>query len=78
MAVPSSERFRISDYGVGSRYIEVIWQTLRPGGVWINLGPLLWHWADAHSYLNTPELSIEVPLESVLRCASAVGFVCAR
>lgn len=108
------------------RYIEVIWHTLKPGGVWINQasgllepcfayhapadslpdssdmymrhksltrppplrpslaprraaqGPLLWHWADAHTYLATPELSIEVPLESVLRCAAAVGFVCAR
>ena len=25
-------------------YIEVIHRALRPGGLWINLGPLLWHW----------------------------------
>lgn len=25
------------------RYIETIWHCLKPGGVWINLGPLLWH-----------------------------------
>lgn len=56
-------------------YLEVIWHALRPGGVWINHGPLLWHWADAHTYLSTPELSIEVPLESVLRCAAALGFL---
>ncbi|KAI0119932.1 N2227-like protein-domain-containing protein [Nemania sp. FL0031] len=26
------------------RYLEVIWRCLRPGGVLINIGPLLWHW----------------------------------
>ncbi|KAI0456777.1 N2227-like protein-domain-containing protein [Xylaria acuta] len=26
------------------RYLEVIWHCLRPGGVLINVGPLLWHW----------------------------------
>lgn len=25
------------------RYIEAVRNTLKPGGVWINLGPLLWH-----------------------------------
>ena len=25
-------------------YIETIHRVLRPGGVWVNLGPLLWHW----------------------------------
>ena len=25
-------------------YMEVIYGVLRPGGVWINLGPLLYHW----------------------------------
>ncbi len=28
------------------RYIEVIRNCLKSGGVWINLGPLLWHFAD--------------------------------
>jgi carnosine N-methyltransferase len=27
-------------------YIETIHRILRPGGLWINLGPLLYHWAD--------------------------------
>lgn len=27
-------------------YIETIFQALRPGGFWINLGPLLWHYVD--------------------------------
>jgi N2227-like protein len=26
-------------------YIETIHRLLKPGGVWINLGPLLYHWA---------------------------------
>lgn len=25
------------------RYIETIWHCLKPGGAWVNLGPLLWH-----------------------------------
>ena len=54
--------------------IDVLAHTLRPGGLWINCGPLLYHWADAHTYLDTPELSIEVPLEDVLSAAKAAGF----
>jgi carnosine N-methyltransferase len=27
-------------------YIETIQRLLKPGGVWINLGPLLYHWAN--------------------------------
>lgn len=25
-------------------YLETIYQMLKPGGVWVNLGPLLYHW----------------------------------
>jgi carnosine N-methyltransferase len=25
-------------------YVDTIWHLLKPGGVWINLGPLLYHW----------------------------------
>ena len=28
------------------RYIETVQNCLKPGGLWINLGPLLWHFAD--------------------------------
>jgi hypothetical protein len=44
------------------------------GGLWINLGPLLYHWADAHSYLPGDEASIELPLEDVERVAASLGF----
>ena len=26
-------------------YLEIISRMLRPGGVWVNFGPLLFHWA---------------------------------
>ncbi|KAI1936346.1 hypothetical protein LOZ66_004806 [Ophidiomyces ophidiicola] len=31
------------------RYIETIHYCLRPGGIWINVGPLLWHYEDRHN-----------------------------
>lgn len=43
-------------------YIETIAQMLRPGGVWVNLGPLLYHWVadvDANQDARYDE-SIEV------------------
>lgn len=43
---------------------------LRPGGYWIHLGPLLWHWADAPA----SELSIELPLAELHRLARLMGF----
>lgn len=30
--------------GVNGRYVELIYKILKPGGYWINLGPLLYHW----------------------------------
>ncbi|CEO59049.1 hypothetical protein PMG11_03738 [Penicillium brasilianum] len=30
------------------RYIEAIHHCLKPGGLWINVGPLLWHFEDGH------------------------------
>lgn len=45
------------------------------GGWWIHLGPLQWHWADAHTYLDTPEPSLEVTLVDVQRIAMSLGFV---
>ena len=39
-------------------YIELIHQILKPGGHWINLGPLLYHYADMPG-----ELSIEPPYD---------------
>lgn len=43
-------------------YIETILHTLVPGGLWINLGPLLYHWEKDEDSNNDPryEQSIEV------------------
>ncbi|GAA5894400.1 carnosine N-methyltransferase family protein [Sporobolomyces salmoneus] len=50
-------------------YLETIYGLLKPGGVWINCGPTLWHFEnDPHSR------SIELPLEDVKALARRIGF----
>ncbi|KAL1745155.1 N2227-like protein-domain-containing protein [Schizophyllum fasciatum] len=51
-------------------YLRIIHQLLAPGGVWINLGPLLWHWENN----NTNDPSVELDLEEVKTLARAIGF----
>ncbi|XP_030470699.2 uncharacterized protein LOC115688894 [Syzygium oleosum] len=53
-------------------YIEIISKILKEGGVWINLGPLLYHFADM---CGEDEMSIELSLEDVKRVALHYGFV---
>lgn len=53
-------------------YIEIISNILKDGGVWINLGPLLYHFAD--TYAPEDEMSIELSLEDVKRIAFHHGF----
>lgn len=55
-------------------YIEIIAKILKPGGVWINLGPLLYHFADAVSYSGEEEMSVELSLEDVKKVASHYGL----
>lgn len=38
--------FFIDTAPVVFEYIDVIWQCLKPGGVWLNCGPLLYHWQE--------------------------------
>ncbi|TDL16908.1 N2227-like protein [Rickenella mellea] len=47
--------------------IEQIYYLLRPGGTWINLGPLLW--------TGGAETAVELSLDEVLKLAGIVGFV---
>ncbi|CAK9325333.1 unnamed protein product [Citrullus colocynthis] len=54
-------------------YIEVISRILKDGGVWINLGPLLYHFADM--YGQEDEMSIEPSLEDVKKIILHYGFV---
>ncbi|RDB17307.1 Carnosine N-methyltransferase [Hypsizygus marmoreus] len=51
-------------------YLRVIHRILAPGGVWINLGPLLWHFENN----NTNDLSVELDLEEVKALARTIGF----
>lgn len=46
--------------------LEHIHALLRPGGRWINLGPLLW--------TSGSQATVELSLEEVLRLAETVGF----
>jgi len=51
-------------------YIETIWNILKPGGIWVNIGPLLWH--------NSPEFSdndsIEPSFEIIREIIISFGF----
>ncbi|KAF9078658.1 N2227-like protein [Rhodocollybia butyracea] len=51
-------------------YLRIIHNILAPGGVWINLGPLLWHWENN----NTNDPSVELDLAEVKELARMVGF----
>lgn len=53
-------------------YIEIISRILKDGGVWINLGPLLYHFADM--YNQEDDMSIELSLEDVKKVANHYGF----
>ncbi|KAI9313718.1 N2227-like protein-domain-containing protein [Dichotomocladium elegans] len=50
-------------------YIETIHQILKPGGKWINIGPLLYHYEDMAG-----ESSVELSLEEVKRVSCEIGF----
>lgn len=47
--------------------IEHIYALLRPGGMWINLGPLLWS--------GGAQAKVELSLEEVINLAQSVGFI---
>ncbi|KAJ7099306.1 N2227-like protein-domain-containing protein [Mycena belliarum] len=47
--------------------LEHIYHLLRPGGTWINLGPLLW--------TSGAQAKLELSLEEVLHAAEEIGFI---
>jgi len=51
-------------------YLRIIHRILAPGGIWINLGPLLWHFEEN----TTSDPSIELDLEEVKALAAHIGF----
>ena len=52
-------------------YIRIIHRILKPGGIWINFGPLLYHFADMPE--NSMEC-IELPFDEILSITERVGF----
>lgn len=51
-------------------YVDTIWNILKPGGVWINLGPLLYHFENIAN-----ELSIELSYEDIRTAMVKCGFI---
>ncbi len=51
-------------------YLRTLHRILAPGGVWINLGPLLWHFENN----QTGDVSIELDLNEVKELCKTVGF----
>ncbi|KAG5513368.1 hypothetical protein PMAC_001431 [Pneumocystis sp. 'macacae'] len=60
-------------------YIRTIWYSLKLGGLWINLGPLLWHYED-NTYTEKSlkdksfNCSIELTLETLIQLIKNLGF----
>jgi carnosine N-methyltransferase len=52
------------------QYVETIFNALKPGGKWINFGPLLYHYADM-----SDEMSIELSWEEFRSVVAGMGFV---
>lgn len=50
-------------------YIETIHHILKPGGLWINLGPLLYHFADMPG-----ETCVQLSFDEVRRFVTRIGF----
>lgn len=50
-------------------YIECIHAILKPGGLWVNFGPLLYHYADQH---DQPQL--EFSWETLEKLIPKMGF----
>eukprot|EP00798_Chlamydomonas_sp_ICE-L_P009788 gene9788-7673_t len=58
------------------QYLDVMAHCLKPGGKWINLGPLLYHWAEnfTPSACGGETMSLEISMEDILRVAGLRGF----
>jgi carnosine N-methyltransferase len=54
--------------------VQVIYNVLEPGGFWVNCGPLLYHWAQEVDAGDAAELSLELPLDTVMEAAQQIGF----
>ncbi|KAL8725180.1 MAG: hypothetical protein Q9166_007510 [cf. Caloplaca sp. 2 TL-2023] len=74
------------DTGNVIKYIQTVYNCLKPGGIWINNGPLLWH-GPSHGEERTGSLvhnhesasgtnwgPVELSVEEVLMLVSSMGF----
>lgn len=50
-------------------YLEVLYNTLKPNGIWINLGPLTYHYTGVNG-----EISIELSWEEIFYAMEQMGF----
>lgn len=57
-------------------YLQTIQHVLKPGGYWLNLGPLLYHWvADVENNCDARyDRSIELSYEELRYCIEGYGF----
>ncbi|CAM9119351.1 unnamed protein product [Discosporangium mesarthrocarpum] len=57
-------------------YIEAIARLLKPGGVWINLGPLLYHWAQSSPGVGDERFnrSVELSWEEIQHVCQSYGL----
>lgn len=47
-------------------YLKTIYYCLKPGGIWINFGPLMWHFEDdAKTYYITKQMTKNTPARSI-------------
>ena len=56
------------------RYLRIIHGILEEGGVWINLGPLLWHFENSPITSDKGEGGVELSLDEVKEIANKIGF----
>ncbi|CAM9796698.1 unnamed protein product [Chrysoparadoxa australica] len=68
--------FFIDTAPVIMEYIATIKKILKPGGVWINLGPLLYHWVDDAEGANDERFtrSVELSWEEMRHVIGTYGF----
>lgn len=58
-------------------YLETIWNCLKPGGIWINFGPLLYHYASEELNLSSSsedDFSIELTYDELKSAITNMGF----
>jgi carnosine N-methyltransferase len=55
-------------------YLKIIKGLLREDGIWVNVGPLLWHWENVQDR-ERGEGSIELSLDEVKELAREMGFI---